>query len=293
MTFFKEGIAALACTKCQSLHSLELDNHQVCCRDCRATYKIIDGVLDLMPPNYNEYLGDSRAAAALRDAHNRQTLFEDTIHLRSRLDQILQPKALVLDAGCGTGYLARIIAESHPEIAIIATDVSLPMCQLASKNCRGYPIMIVRTPSSKAPPMPFRNSTFDIVLNRLAPMDPVESFRLLRKGGYAVTAGLIEAYWQEVKQVFPDERLITFPRDKKPKETLFQVGFNEAEFHSWRITKTRTMKEIVSVLSYAPILHNFEETSDQPLLKKLESQYGGEAGLRLTEGETLLMGRKK
>jgi SAM-dependent methyltransferase len=246
-----------------------------------------------MSPDYNGYQGDSKEAAILRDAHNRQTLSDDTIHLRSRLDEILQPQALVLDAGCGTGYLARIIAASHPEIAIIATDVSLPMCQLASKNCRGYPVMIVRTPTSKRPPMPFRNSAFDIVLNRLAEMDPVEAFRLLRNGGYAVSAGLIETYWQEVKQVFPNERLITFPRDGRPQETLVQIGFNEAEFHSWRMTKIRSLAEIIMVLSYAPILHNFEATSDQSMLQRLASMYGGEEGIRLTEGETLLIGRKQ
>jgi SAM-dependent methyltransferase len=198
----------------------------------------------------------------------------------------------VLDAGCGTGYLAKIIAESHPDIAIIASDVSLPMCQLAAKNCSGYPVMIVRTPTSKNPPMPFRNSAFDIVLNRLTDMDPAEAFRLLRNGGYAVSAGLNDAYWQEVKQFFPNDRLITFPQDKRPQETLFQVGFNEAETHSWRITKTRSLKEIVMVLNYAPIIHNFEKTSDQPMLKKLENKYGGKEGISMTEGETLIIGLK-
>ena len=292
MAIFEAGIEALSCLKCQSLKSLELDHNQVCCRDCHATYKIIDGVLDLMPLNYNGYPGDSMEAAALRNAHNHQPLFDDTIHLRSIFDQILPPKAWMLDAGCGTGYLARMIAEAHPDISIIATDVSLPMCQLAAKNCWGYPIMIVRTPTSKMPPMPFCNSAFDIVFNRLADMDPGEAFRLLRNGGYAVSAGLIEAYWQEVKQFFPDDRLITFPRDKRPKETLSQAGFNETESHSWRITKTRALKEIVMVLNYAPILHNFEETLDQPRLRKLENKYGGKEGIRLTEGETLIIGRK-
>lgn len=292
MAIFEAGLEALACLKCQSLNSLELDRNQVCCRDCHAAYKIMDGVLDLMPPDYNGYPGDSMEAAVLRNAHNQQTLFDDTLHLRSILDQILPPKAWMLDAGCGTGTLARMIAEAHPDITIIATDVSLPMCQLAAKKCGGYPVMVVRTPTSKMPPMPLRSSAFDIEFNRLADMDPEEAFRMLRNGGYAVSAGLIEAYWQEVKQFFPDERLITFPRDNRPKETLSQAGFNESESHSWRITKTRALKEIVMVLNYAPIIHDFEEKFDQPRLKKLENKYGGKQGIRLTEGETLVIGRK-
>jgi SAM-dependent methyltransferase len=208
------------------------------------------------------------------------------------IDQLLRPKAFVLDAGCGTGHLARIISESHPDVTILATDVSFPMCRLAAKNCCGHPVMIVRTPTSKIPPIPFRNSVFDIVLNRLAPMDPVESFRLLRSGGYAVEAGLVDAHWQEIEQVFGKDRMITFPRDLEPKEALFQAGFSEAESHSWRFTKTRSLKEIIMVLRYAPILRDFDETADRPFLSKLEDLYGDKDGIRMTEGESLIIGRK-
>jgi SAM-dependent methyltransferase len=289
---FEPGIRAVACTNCQSVTKLKLQDDQVRCRDCNATYKIIDGVLDLMPPSYSGYQGDSEQAATLRDAHDRQALREETVRLRSAFDQLLRPKALVLDAGCGTGHLARIISESHPDVTIIATDVSLPMCRLAAKNCCGHPVMVVRTPTSKIPPMPFRNSVFDIVLNRLAPMDPVESFRLLRPGGYAVESGLVDARWQEIEKVFGKDRRITFPRDLEPKEALFRAGFSEAESHSWRFTKTYSLQEIIMVLRYSPILRDFDETADRPFLSKLEDLYGDKDGICMTEGESLVIGRK-
>jgi SAM-dependent methyltransferase len=289
---FEPGIRALACTNCQSVTKLILQDDQIRCRDCSASYRIIDGVLDLMPPSYSGYQGDSKEAATLRDAHDRQALREETVRLRSALAQLVRSEALVLDAGCGTGHLARIISESHPDLIIIATDVSLPMCRLAAENCYGHPVMVVRTPTSKIPPMPFRNSVFDIVLNRLAPMDLVESFRLLRSGGYAVNARLVDAHWQEIRQVFTEDRLITFPWDLEPKEALFQAGFSEAESHSWRFTKTRSLKEIVMVLRYAPILRGFDETTDQPFLSKLEDLYGDKDGIRMTEGEWFVIGRK-
>jgi SAM-dependent methyltransferase len=289
---FEQGLRAVVCMNCQSVTKLNLQDDQVCCRDCNATYKIIDGVLDLMPPSYHGYQGDSKQAAALRDAHNRQALREQTVHLRSALDRLLRPKALILDAGCGTGQLAKIISECHPDVTIIATDVSFPMCRLAAKNCCDHPVMVVRTPSSKTPPMPFRNSVFDIVLNRLANMDLEESFRLLRSGGYAVEAGLCDAHWQEIREVFGKERSITFPRDIEPKEALFQAGFSQTESHSWRFSKTRPLKEIIMVLKYAPILHDFDEATDQHFLSKLEDLYGDQEGIRMTEGESLFIGQK-
>ena len=291
MSIFEAGIRALVCPNCQSITKLILQDDQIRCRDCNASYRVIDGVLDLMPPNYGGWQGDSAESAALRDVHNRQTLRQDTIRLRSALDQHLRPKALVLDAGCGTGHLARIISESHPDATIIATDVSWPMCRLAAKNCGDHPIMVVRTPSSKIPPMPFRDSVFDIVLARLAPMDLEESFRLLRSGGYAVNARWVDAQWQEVGHVFPEERLITFPWDE-PLQALFQAGFSEAESHSWRFATPRSLKEIVMVLRYAPILRDFDETADRPFLSKLEKLRGDKDGIRLTEGEWFVIGRK-
>ncbi|MFX1555504.1 MAG: class I SAM-dependent methyltransferase [Promethearchaeota archaeon] len=290
---FEAGIRAVACMNCQSVNRLELQDDQVRCQDCNATYKIIDGVLDLMPPNYSGWQGDSNEQATLRDAHNRQALREETAHFRSALDQILRPKALVLDAGCGTGHLARIISESHPDVTIIATDVSLPMCRFAAKNCCGHPVMVVRTPTSETTPMPFRNSVFDIVYYRLFLMDPEESFRLLRSGGYAVEAGLGDAQWQEITEVFGKDRRITFdPRDLEPKEALIQAGFSEAELHSWRFTRTRSLEEIITMIGYAPILHDFDETADRPFLSKLEDLYGDRDGIRMTEGEFLVIGRK-
>lgn len=133
---------------------------------------------------------------------------------------------------------------------------------------------------------------FDVVLNRLAPMDPSEAFRLLRTGGYTVEARLVDAYWQEIKKVFPEDRIISHSRDIERKEALFQAGFSRAESHSWRSTKIRSLKEIIMTLKYAPILRDFDEGLDQPFLSKLKGLYGDKDGIRMTEGELLTIGWK-
>lgn len=291
-SFIELGIQAMLCPNCQSDSKLELQDKLVKCRECNTIYKFIDGVLDLMPPNYDGYQGDSMEAAVLRDAHNRQALLEDTIHLRSMLDQLLHPKSLILDAGCGTGHLTKIISECHPDVTVIATDVSLPMCKLAAKNCRGQQVIIIRTPISAISPMPFRNSVFDVVLNRLAPMYPREAFRLLRTGGYTIEARLVDSYWQEIRKVFPKDRIISHSQNIGRMETLFQAGFSKAESHSWYSTKIRSLKEIIMILRYAPILRDFDEGLDQPFLSELEKLYGDKDGIWMTEGESLIIGWK-
>lgn len=286
------GIRVVVCPDCRSGTQPELQADRVRCPVCGAAYPIVDGVLDLMPAGYRGYAGDTEEAAALRDAHNRQVLREDAVRLRSALDRLLPPKGLLLDAGCGTGHLARMIAESHPDATLVATDVSLPMCRLAAKNCRGHRVQVMRTPSSASPPMPLRDSGFDLVLNRLAPLDPAEAFRLLRPGGYGIVSRYIDAHWQEIGEVFGEERRITFPRDLEDKEALVWAGFSEAESHEWRSTRTRSLEEIVTIIRYAPIVRGFDEPADRPLLRELEDLYGEGGGIRLTEGEVLVIGRK-
>jgi hypothetical protein len=112
------------------------------------------------------------------------------------------------------------------------------------------------------------------------------------ESGYAVDAEHVDARWQEIKQVFPKGRMITFPGDLEPKEALFRAGFSEAGSHAWRFTKTRSLKEIIMLIRYAPVLRDFDETADRPFLSKLEDLYGDKDGIRLTEGESLIIGRK-
>ena len=124
-------------------------------------------------------------------------------------------------------------------------------------------------------------------------MNPEEFFRVLRAGGYAVDVGFCDGHWKEITEVFGKDREVTFDsEDLEPEEALIQAGFIETELHSWRFTRTRSLEEIIMTMGYAPILRDFDETADRPLLSKLEILYGAEDGIRMTEGEYLVIGRK-
>lgn len=291
-SFIGSVVQAIICMNCWSDNQLELQDKQVQCQECNTTYEFVDGVLDLMPLNYSGYQGDSMEAAILRDEHNRQTLREDTTHLQRMFNQFLRPESLILDVGCGTGHLAKIISESHPDVTIIATDVSLPMCQLAAKNCRDQRVMVIRTATTKVPPMPFRSLMFDVVLNRLAPMHPEEAFRLLLTGGFTIEAGWGGSHWKELKKIFPDDRIISFPRNMEPMQALLQAGFSKAESHEWRSFKRRSLNEIITMLKFSPTLRDFDEVLDQPFLDVFEELHGNKDGIQITEGELLIIGWK-
>jgi len=46
------------------------------------------------------------------------------------------------------------------------------------------------------------------------------------------------------------------------------------------------------ILRYAPCLRDFDEKADRPFLSKLGDLYGDKDGIRMTEGESLIIGRK-
>ena len=283
---FEAGLRTMVCINCGSEQRLVLQADKVRCQECNATYEIIDGVLDFLPTNFAGWKGDTARQATLRNDRDRRCLRDDTAHVRDTLDGMFRSSSLVLERGCGTGQLARLFLESHPEVTIIATDLSMSMCRFAAENCRDLPVMVVR-----ARDLPFRGSIFDIAYSRLCCTDPEEFYRILRPGRYAVEISIADGQWQELSEVFGEDRDVEFdPRD--PVEALTQADFIEIETHSWRYKRIRSMEEIIMTIGYAPILNTFDEKADRPLLSKLEELHGTEAGVRLTEGQSLVVGRK-
>ena len=114
---------------------------------------------------------------------------------------------------------------------------------------------------------------------------------LIAEGGVESELSAVAKATFEISEVFGEDRRVKFdPWD--PVEALSQAGFIETEMHSWRYTRVRSLEEIIMTVGYAPILETFDETADRPLLSKLEQLHGAEDGIRMTEGEHLVIGRK-
>ena len=68
---FEPGIRSLVCPNCRSAETPTARGSPALSK-LQGSIQITDGVLDLMPPSYRGYPGDSIEAAVLRDAHNRE-----------------------------------------------------------------------------------------------------------------------------------------------------------------------------------------------------------------------------
>src|SRR6185369_2616979 len=98
-------------------------------------------------------------------------------NLAGKVKPFLGAKTQILDVGCGTGQLSRLITGDITQL-----DLSYPMCKIATHM---NPVI-----NANAETLPFANGSFDIVLSSLvfqwvndrkAAMDEMK--RVLRPGG--------------------------------------------------------------------------------------------------------------
>ena len=292
-----EALNILACPHCRAFPLRPCEDKSLLCHVCLTGYSQIAGIYDLRPPEHDEsgaYQGDTPEAVALRNKWD-SILLPKQPGVEAAIYQVTSrsfPGCQILDVGCATGHITRWIAErSAGGVQLWAIDVSEPMCQFAQQNCDGLNnVTVVRAVSSS---LPFQNGVFDVVSERLAPMEIELAYELLRPGGWFIESGLGDLHWKEVDEVF-EGRSITFPNDTMaPKQRLTWSGFTEVEYYDWRYTREYTLDEIISIIRFAPILQSFDEQEDAPLLEILRQRHGTTQGIALTNEETLLFGKKR
>jgi ubiquinone/menaquinone biosynthesis C-methylase UbiE len=76
------------------------------------------------------------------------------------------PSERILDIGCGTGELERLILSENPEQRIIGIDISEKMLGLARKKCSTYSTATFLRANASA--LPFPDHSFDLVVSASA-----------------------------------------------------------------------------------------------------------------------------
>lgn len=99
----------------------------------------------------------------------------------------LKPAGLVLDAGCGPGFLAEAIARRFPEVRLVAIDIDLGMVGFAR---RIFPSVAPALAVSDMRRLPFAEGALDLVVSTAtlhhlpnASLALAEFHRVLKPGG--------------------------------------------------------------------------------------------------------------
>lgn len=185
------------------------------------------------------------------------------------LDLLWRPRALwdlerfhhgpvrnVLDFGCGTGALARLLSARYPRAGVVAVDFSRAMVQRAcARERRGRARAPMRFAVANVHHLPFRDGSFDLATNAFVARNLaslVGSFRelrrVLRPGGTLLTLEVSEPASPAVRKLFHahfdravpllgrafdregpysylPESLRSFPSGKELLTTLAEGGF--------------------------------------------------------------------
>jgi ubiquinone/menaquinone biosynthesis C-methylase UbiE len=105
------------------------------------------------------------------------------------------PRARVLDAGCGSGAMARLIASSHPEWDVVGLDVNPNYVSYARDRAKAASLENSAFEHGDLQALRFEKASFDVVWSRFVlyflpqPEIAIAEFRrILRPGGEIVVA---------------------------------------------------------------------------------------------------------
>ena len=167
-----------------------------------------------MLSEYRVRLHFERAAYTYERAAALQT--ETAARLIERLDLVrLRPRA-ILDAGCGTGRMARALLARYPQAQVVALDLALGMLRQASRNAplwsrlTGGSSRMLRVCGDLAR-LPLREGSIDMVCSNLALEWSVapetalrEALRVLARGGLFTFTTLGPNTLRELRAAHPE-----------------------------------------------------------------------------------------
>lgn len=202
-----------------------------------------------------------------------------------RARELLARSSSVLDLGTGGGeFFAELLRDR--QLYAVATEPWPPNVAVAAAHLRTVGAYVVHASSLV---LPFRNESFDLVLNRHEELEPTEIARVLAPGGHVLTQQVHHANWRELRQFFP--RMTDFG----PHFERYQTGFRTAGLTVTRAllheipVAYRNIGEIVYMLTVAPWeIPGFNLEADLDALLALERSLSRPDGIVLTEGRYVI-----
>jgi ubiquinone/menaquinone biosynthesis C-methylase UbiE len=189
--------------------------------------------------NESREYGDSGNLAEVNRLESQARTMGHLISQEFRLLN-LRPNLQVLDAGCGSGAITRMIAKKvYPE-TVIGMDIDPVFIEEARKTADKNGVKNIRFDLGNIDEMKYEKGSFDLAYCRLVLMhvnDPVRSVsemkRVTKKGGY-VAASDIE-----------DDLMTSYP----PTPLFWDLWKKHGEFAALRGTNRHIGRELYSIFS--------------------------------------------
>lgn len=209
------------------------------------------GYINLLPPNAKRkpLPGDNAemisARASLMDSGYYAPLADAVAN-------IIQPlsAAVVLDIGCGEGYLSRKIKERYPNIYILGIDISKFATDEAAKRCKENLYCVASSAS-----LPVMDSSVDIAINTFAPVQISELKRVLKPNGIFIKIVPAPDHLWELKELLYETPY------KNPDDAFLSEGLAPIEKKEVSYSFTACGKQIGELLQMTPYYYKTSKES--------------------------------
>lgn len=273
---------------------LEKNAHLFRCPICSSAMDMLDKARLVCTDNHSFDLSKNGYVNLAPQAHMTKydkSLFEarKTVMTSGFFDPILdaivkimetQPEvpAVILDAGCGEGsHLSAMLSRLADNATGVGIDLAKEGITAAAKEYPGAIWSVADLANC-----PFRNETFDALLNILSPANYAEFTRLLKPGGLFVKVVPESDYLQELRAIFYGDK-----GQKEDTDPVARFAEHFDDVHTQRITYSFTLPRGL----LAPLIHMTPLTwgaSDQKIEEAL-----GMAIPEITIDFTIISGVKR
>ncbi len=182
----------LVCPKCKK--KLFIINNSMECKN-RHNYDLSKtGYVNLLNKKVNNIYESQMMFSARRYVYNKNLFAPIIDYLKTVIQEELD-KSIVLEAGCGEGFLLSKLYESMNEKKFIGMDISKQAINKAAKKNKDI-IWFVGDLCS----IPLEDKSVDIIINMLTPANSAEFFRVLKNEGILIKIVPSEQHLLELRK---------------------------------------------------------------------------------------------
>ncbi len=195
----------------------------------------------------------------------------------------------IVDLGTGGGErFAEITAGLNARL--VATEEWDVNVRVATDRLRPLGIDVLGADSTR---LPFRDASFDLVLDRHEALDPAECARVATSGGFVITQQVGHDEWPELRRFFP--RKTTFPDHFHEYQRGFVAAglvIDDARWHQERVAFA-TLGDLVYMLLTAPwYVGDLDPVAEIDTLLALDDALRTDDGIVLTEMHYIIVASK-
>lgn len=225
---------------------LELKENSYFCSNNHCFDRSKKGFVNLLRSNKAGH-GDDKLMIRARRTFLEKGYYRPLLNvLENQLISVAESGNTILDCGCGecwyTAGLYEALKKSGIETDFFGIDVSKEAISAGASRNKAIHLAVATVFD-----VPLPNESCDIILSLFAPSAPEEYLRLLKKGGYFITAFPMEEHLWELKQAV---------YEKPYKNTVSDMKMNGFELVKsdvvHKTAKICTNEDILSLFSMTP-----------------------------------------